>query len=354
MSLEEENSSRLRGKLLRQNRGNDDIELTSSRLRGKILSKKSPETESFDERQRILMMFEDLVTNLNNEISDTEMFFWNPLGVYPEIKSWEDWEPIATKVIIWATEVFVNSVADGLWWSWAEKLEIWWTNRTKAYIASRAVQYVIAEIVKNEPNFLLSPLFKRILEEKINDMFRRLKSTFWASTSRLTSKMKIEYPTTISTSVIEKWSDWSTKVKCYYLWDSPIFIITPDKIYTTLKYWDGDAPIWIDWIVSSDNNTNLNFKEFSFPSWVPLLILNCSDGFIKFWEWFIISKLAEFLMSFNWTIWMTKSNIWNQYSSWSLGKEWDDTTISLSALVNSEEEFKSLIKWLSSRELMCF
>jgi len=193
---------------------------------------------------------------------------------------------------------------------------------THAYIASRTAHYVLSQIIKNNPKALVNNNFKEVFEEKLNQEFQKLKKIFGERTKKLKG---VNYPTTLATSIIQR-DKTSTKVQCLSIGDSPIFIITPDCVYTSLEEETGDATLGND-IVCSDKKINLKHKEFSFDIDVPIIVVNCSDGFVKFVipesedvsdiekafkeKTLNIKKIFEFLKL------VLTSNIEEEYEDWS-------------------------------------
>lgn len=272
-------------------------------------------------------------------------------SLYPEVIGEEDAPPIATKIIADDLEVFINSVADGLWGSGCLKVIIDGNTLNHkgrdinhAYIASRTAHHVLSEIIKTDSQAFINNSLKEIFEKKLYQEFQKVKKMFGEWESKIKSKMFANYPTTLATSIIKK-DKKSIKIECLSAGDSPIFIITPDCIYTSLEEGSGDDLLGND-VVCSDRKINLKHKELSFDLKTPIVIVNCSDGFVKFKDYTSnIEKIFEFLKI------ISSDNIVQKYKNWSIGKDADDSTISISNMTDNYETYNKLLENSKHKEI---
>ncbi len=178
----------------------------------------------------------------------------------------EDAPPIAKKITESTSLIFV---ADGMGGSGARRIE---TGKTTAYYGSRAAREGISSLSTSDFNQDLSSI-KRTVESSFARSFSSLPKV---PESIIKSKLIKDYPTTVSTAVLTEEKD-SKSVKLLWTGDSPIFIFTPEAIYTTSTPESGDAPtssIYRD-------HYHLDSQELTFKKDTPIMVVATSDGLLK-------------------------------------------------------------------------
>jgi len=191
----------------------------------------------------------------------------------------EDGPPIAEKFKVEA--VSIVSVADGLGATGAGRHTAPdGSSITSAYIASRAAQEVVLDIANNQRETLAGDgnQIKELLESNLKDKFSSLAPKYPKERSGLRSNLLKDFPTTLATSVLQ---ERAGEKKVILLWqgDSPLIVITPDKIYTTYSPGDGETPMGEDIVYA--NRQSLNIKELTFSKETPVLAVVASDFLIK-------------------------------------------------------------------------
>lgn len=178
----------------------------------------------------------------------------------------EDAPPIAKKITESTSLIFV---ADGMGGSGARRIE---TGRTTAYHGSRAAREGISSISISDFNQDLLSI-KRTVE---NSFARSFSSLPIVPESGLKSKFARDYPTTVSTAILTEEKD-SKSVKLLWTGDSPIFIFTPEAIYTTATPDSGDAPTSAVY----RDHYHLDSQELTFKKDTPIMVVTASDGLLK-------------------------------------------------------------------------
>jgi serine/threonine protein phosphatase PrpC len=178
----------------------------------------------------------------------------------------EDAPPIAKKITESTSLIFV---ADGMGGSGARRIE---TGKTTAYHGSRAAREGISSISTSDFNQDLSSI-KRTVESSFARSFSSLPIV---PESGLKSKFAREYPTTVSTAILTEEKD-SKSVKLLWTGDSPIFIFTPEAIYTTATPESGDAPTSAVY----RDHYDLDSQELTFKKDTPIMVVVASDGLLK-------------------------------------------------------------------------
>jgi len=178
----------------------------------------------------------------------------------------EDAPPIAKKITESTSLIFV---ADGMGGSGARRIE---TGKTTAYHGSRAAREGISSLSTSDFNQDLSSI-KRTVESSFARSFSSLPKV---PESIIKSKLIKDYPTTVSTAILTEEKD-SKSVKLLWIGDSPIFIFTPEAIYTTATPESGDAP------TSSvyRDHYHLDSQELTFKKDTPIMVVVASDGLLK-------------------------------------------------------------------------
>lgn len=181
----------------------------------------------------------------------------------------EDGPPIAKQFNSELGNNSIISVADGMGGSGARRME---TGKTTAYYGSRAAQEVISSLSESDLNQEIFQI-KNTIQEKLRQKFSSLPKV---PESKIKSKLIKDYPTTLSTAVLRE-DEYSKSVKLIWTGDSPIFIFTPEAIYTTATPESGDAP------TSSvyRDHYHLDSQELTFDKDTPLMVVVASDGLLK-------------------------------------------------------------------------
>lgn len=207
---------------------------------------------------------DDPETKNNPEVNKDNHSF--VCAVILNVENDEDAPPIAKKITESISLIFV---ADGMGGSGARRIE---TGKTTAYHGSRAAREGISSLSTSDFNQDLSSI-KRTVE---NSFARSFSSLPKVPESIIKSKLIKDYPTTVSTAILREEKD-SKSVKLLWTGDSPIFIFTPEAIYTTATPESGDAP------TSSvyRDHYHLDSQELVFKKDTPIMVVVASDGLLK-------------------------------------------------------------------------
>lgn len=242
----------------------DDTKPENSRLKikGSLISKGSAEKKLW----HIPPNLDDNPEEIKNNpevIKDESSFVY---AAILNVEKDEDAPPIAKKITESTSLIFV---ADGMGGSGARRIE---TGRTTAYHGSRAAREGISSIPTSDFNQDL-PSIKRTVE---NSFARSFSSLPIVPESGLKSKFARDYPTTVSTAILTEEKD-SKSVKLLWTGDSPIFIFTPEAIYTTATPDSGDAPTSAVY----RDHYHLDSQELTFKKDTPIMVVTASDGLLK-------------------------------------------------------------------------
>lgn len=229
----------------------------------------------------------------------------------------EDAPPVAEKITKSTSFIFV---ADGMGGSGARRIE---TGKTTAYHGSRAAREGISSLSTSDFNQDLSSV-RRTVESSFARSFSSLPKV---PESVIKSKLIKDYPTTVSAAILTEEKD-SKSVKLLWTGDSPIFIFTPEAIYTTATPESGDAPtsaIYRD-------HYHLDSQELTFKKDTPIMVVVASDGLLKMGRDSIGTAIRFILESIKNTdpSQIAQKMIDNYQRAKSRGEiELDDTTIAL-------------------------
>lgn len=129
--------------------------------------------------------------------------------------------------------------------------------RTMAYIASRKAQEAAKNVVDKNPQALTGTLeeIRATLQTALEDSYSSINAE--APTSKIKGRIIKEFPTTFSSAVVQETSA-GKKVMLFWAGDSPLFVFTPDNIFTTHTPGAGDVPV--DSFISP-GNYNLKAKQ---------------------------------------------------------------------------------------------
>ncbi len=212
--------------------------------------------------------FGDEPETKNNPETDKDNSFF-VCGATLNIEGDEDAPPVAKQFHSESGNISIISVADGMGGSGARRIE---TGKTTAYHGSRAAQEAVSSLSILDLNQNL-PSIKNTIENSFIKTFSVLPKV---PESIIKSKLLKDYPTTISAAILKE-DNRSKSVKLLWTGDSPIFIFTPDTIYTTATPESGDAPtssIYRD-------HYHLDSRELTFDKDTPLMVVVASDGLLK-------------------------------------------------------------------------
>ncbi len=181
------------------------------------------------------------------------------------------------------TKIGFVSVADGLGGAGSRHVmaDIDGTRqeRTMAYIAARKAQEAARNVVDANPQILTGTLdeVRESLELSIRDSFSTINAEE-PPPSPLKSKLLKDYPTTFSSAVVQE-TEAGKRVMLFWTGDSPLFVFTPDRIYSTYTPGAGDAVMGEE-AIHRDHYV-LNAQQLDFPPDTPLLVVAASDGVLK-------------------------------------------------------------------------
>lgn len=190
----------------------------------------------------------------------------------------EDGPPIAkTFTTSDGTSIKIATVADGMGGAGSKRVMTPNGEKTMAYVAARTVQQGINNIITTNPDNFAKHLddIRDTIQESFQESYSEIKAE--KSTSMISGSLIKEFPTTFSGIVIQENKD-SKEVMLFWSGDSPIFIFTPDNIFTTSLPDDGDAPVNS---CITKNNYKLKSKQLSFPKNTPIIAVTATDGVLK-------------------------------------------------------------------------
>lgn len=204
----------------------------------------------------------------NSEVKEKTSSFTVAVKIHAEPKN-EDADPIAEQFNLESSNISLISVADGMGGSGARLTE---SGFTTAYHGSRAAHKAISLLSASDLNqdiFSIKNTLKNFFIRSFSNLPKTLESGLKSTLAR-------ESPTTLSTAILKEDKE-SKSVKLLWSGDSPIFIFTPEAIYTTATPESGDAPtsaIYRD-------HYHLNSQELTFDKNTPLMVVVASDGLLK-------------------------------------------------------------------------
>lgn len=233
-----------------------------------LLASKEKPINNTDEELWYKATFDDEPETKNNPETDKDSSSFVCAATL-NIEGDEDAPPVAKQFHSESGNTTVISVADGLGGSGARRSE---TGKTVAYHGSRAAQEAVSSLSESDLNQEILQI-KNTIQERLHQKFSSLPKV---PESKIKSKLIKDYPTTLSMAILRE-DKYSKSVKLIWTGDSPIFIFTPEAIYTTATPESGDAPtssIYRD-------HYHLDSRELTFDKDTPLMIVVASDGLLK-------------------------------------------------------------------------
>jgi serine/threonine protein phosphatase PrpC len=208
--------------------------------------------------------------------------------------------------------------------------------RTMAYVAARIVQQAVRNTITTNPDNFAKPLddIRDTLQKSFEKSYSEIKAE--APTSLIRGKMIKEFPTTFSSTVVQE-TESTKEIMLFWAGDSPIFIFTPEAIFTTFIPGSGDAPV--DRCITK-GNYELKSKQLSFSKNTPVLVVSASDGILKLNGDSLNSALNFILNNIkNNPLDEISQSLTNQYQQLKQNGdvELDDTTIAITLSLKPEE-----------------
>lgn len=260
----------------------------------------------------------------------------------------EDGPPIARTIYRMEggklVRIAINSVTDGVGGTGENKRYVDETleYKTEAELGAEEIQKTFAGLIENEPDLFLGEAIK--LGETFNKKF---KEALVELNKKLTIKRgnlltRGSFQTTFSTVIVQERGD-TKSVQMLWAGDSPIIIMTPDETVCSTNCEKGDR--YLSNYLSS-SVANLKSMTFHYRRNTPMVVIACSDGMTKFdgvesqLDTIVEGTLAALKKSENSREF--DDNFRNFYSE--MSKFDDDTTFSISTLLDSPEDLQELCK----------
>lgn len=243
----------------------------------------------------------------------------------------EDTKPIAEKI---DTDNTFMLIADGMGGSAATQVIDKGKSESEAHVVAQHMHASFDDLLKYQPHIISNAKnaadLALILErEVLNPLFPKLEATYGRTrTSNLSGNVIKPFATTLSAAHIQSGRD-TTIVNCAWGGDSPIFIFTPQHIYTT--YTEGMGDVGMDDGLSLKKH-KLKSGQIILPKDEPFVVINSTDWILKQLadELGAALSIIENSLDDNQDQWASNLfAMWRKHTG--MGGEMDDATIALYA-----------------------
>ncbi|MGL5831116.1 MAG: hypothetical protein ACRCZE_03115 [Candidatus Altimarinota bacterium] len=269
-------------------------------------------------------------------------------GLYIREAKGEDGPPLAKTIYRMEggklVRIVINSVTDGVGGTGENKRYVDETleDKTEAELGAEEIQKTFGELIVNEPDLFLGEAvdLREIFNKKFKEALIELNKKLTIKRGNLLTRGSFQ--TTFSAVMAQERGDFKS-VQMLWAGDSPIIIVTPGEVVSSTNCEDGSR--YLSNFLSS-SVANLQTRTFHFKSKTPLVVIACSDGMTKFngvksqLDTIVDGTLASLKMSRN--SYEFDDNFRNFYSG--MSKFDDDTTFSISTLIDSPEDLQELCR----------